>query len=71
MPAPRFLRSFPDGSNWKIGFTVALAPPHVVPPAPELPQRSTTQIVPSGAVVMLAVDPHFRPGGSCPQSRPG
>ena len=40
------------------------APPHVVPPAPELPQRSTTQIVPSGAVVTLAVEPHLRPGGS-------
>src|SRR5262249_6602806 len=70
MPAPKFFRSLPDVSNWKIGFTVALAPPHVVPPAPELPQRSTTQMVPSGAMVTLAVEPHLRPEGSCPQSTP-
>jgi hypothetical protein len=30
-----------------------------------------TQIVPSGAVVMLAVDPHFLPAGNWPQSTPG
>src|SRR5712691_10260275 len=49
----------------------ALGPPQVLPPAPLLPQRSATQIVPSGAVVTLAVDPHFRPAGSWPQSTPG
>src|SRR4029450_13005974 len=49
MPAPNDLSILPDGSNWKIGLTLALAPPHVVPPAPELPHRSVTQIVPSGA----------------------
>src|SRR5215218_9692216 len=53
-----------------MGATAAFGPAHVVPPAPELPQRSTTQIVPSGAVVTLAVDPHLRPDGSCPQSSP-
>src|SRR5437763_7081563 len=71
MPAPKFFSTRPDGSSWKIGFTVALAPPHVVPPAPELPHRSTTQSVPSGAVVTLAVDPHFLPSGNCPQLTPG
>ena len=39
-------------------------------PAPELPHRSATQIVPSGAVVTLAVDPHFLPSGNCPQFTP-
>ena len=58
-------------SNWKIGLTPALAPPQVVPPAPEAPHRSTTQSLPSGAVVMLAVDPHFLPSGNCPQLTPG
>jgi len=48
----------------------ALAPAQVAPPAPELPQRSTTQIVPSGAVVTLAVDPHLLPSGNCPQLTP-
>jgi hypothetical protein len=64
MPAPMFFSSLPEGSSWKIGLTPELAPPQVVPPAPELPHRSTTQIVPSGAVVTLAVDPHFLPGGN-------
>src|SRR3954453_21867228 len=70
MPAPNVFSSRPEVSNWKTGLTVALAPPHVVPPAPELPQRSSTQIVPSGARVMLADDPHLRPDGSWPQSTP-
>src|SRR5262245_34757070 len=69
-PAPNVFKSLPEGSNWKIGLMPALAPPHVVPPAPLLPQRSITQIVPSGAVVTLAVEPHFRPAGSSPQSTP-
>ena len=63
MPAPIFLSSLPDVST-KDRLTVALAPLQVVPPAPEWPHRATTQIVPSGAVVILAVDPHLRPGGS-------
>jgi hypothetical protein len=64
------LSSLPDVSNWKIGFTFALSPAQVVPPAPEMPHRSVTQIVPSGAVVTLAVDPHLLPSGNCPQLTP-
>src|SRR5436309_5996835 len=71
MPAPKVFRSLPDVSNWKMGLTFALAPPQVVPPAPELPHRSTTHIEPSGAVVTLAVEPHFLPSGNCPQLTPG
>src|SRR6516165_4369474 len=71
IPAPNVFSSLPDLSNWKIGLTFALGPAQVVPPAPELPQRSVTQIVSSGAVVTLAVDPHFRPSGNRPQLTPG
>src|ERR1700730_17291383 len=71
IPAPQCFSSLPDVSNWKTGSTLALGPPQVLPPAPALPQRSATQTVPSGAVVTLAVDPHFRPAGNCPQSTPG
>ena len=63
IPAPKLFSSLPDASNWKTGLTLALGPPQVVPPAPELPHRSATQMVPSGAVVTLAVDPHFLPFG--------
>src|SRR5262245_2737011 len=71
VPAPKLFNNLPDMSNWKIGATAAAGPAHVVPPAPETPHRSTTQIVPSGAGVTLAVDPHFRPAGRWPRSTPG
>src|SRR5215469_3061399 len=54
-----------------MGLIFSLAPAQVVPPAPEFPHRSATQIVPSGAVLTLAVDPHFLPSGNCPQLTPG
>jgi hypothetical protein len=65
------LISLPEVSNWKTGLTLAFAPPQVVPPAPEAPQRSTTQSVPSGAMEMLADDPHFLAAGNCPQLHAG
>src|SRR5205809_6140542 len=71
IPAPHCFKSFPDVSNWKTGLMPALAPLHSSPPAPDFPQRSVTQMVPSGAVVTLAVEPHLRPAGNCPQSTPG
>src|SRR5437899_1438988 len=63
--------NLPFLSNFTTRALPFAVPPPVLPPAPMLPQRSATQIVPSGAVVTLAVDPHFRPAGSWPQSTPG
>src|ERR1019366_8626230 len=49
---------------------LALALSQAEPPTPAWPQRSITQIVPSGAAVTLAVEPHTRPSGSLPKSTP-
>src|SRR5579862_5209009 len=70
-PAPNDFSSLPDLSNWKIGLTFALAPPQVAPPEPDWPQRSATQSVPPGALLTLAVEPHFLPFGKSPQLAPG
>ena len=65
LPGVRSARS-EDGS-----ILLQVAEPHVVLPAPELPHRSMTHIVLSGAVVTLAVEPHLRPAGRVPKSVPG
>src|SRR6187200_3770908 len=67
-PAPKLRRNLPEVSNCSTGSSGELA--HVVPPAPEAPHRSSAQMVPSGAVAIPAVDPHFLPFGSCPQLVP-
>ncbi len=60
MPAPKLFNNLPDGSNSRTVGRFESAQPFA-------PQRSNTQIFPSGLISIPSVAPHFRPSGNCAQ----
>ena len=60
MPAPKLVRSLPEGSNSKIG--ARFEPAQVF-----APHLSATQMLPLGPMATPAVDPHILPSGNFAQ----